>query len=411
MALVRRLIHRLIDLQTSRPMTLLAVCPNSSAVLEAGVRAAVRHHVPMLFAATLNQVDLDGGYTGWTPETFGATLRRQAAVHNWSGPLVACLDHGGPWLKDLHRAENWSLPATMDAVHASLTACLRAGYQLLHIDATIDASQPEGSSIPIERVVEWTIDLIEFAESERKRLALQPVDYEVGTEEVHGGLADEATFSQFLGGLRAGLEARGLLHAWPCFIVGKVGTDLHTTDFDPATARRLRERVAPFASLIKGHYTDWVANPQDYPASGMGGANVGPELTAEEVHALRDLEDLERSRPRQDASASRFGRVLEDAVLASRRWTKWLQPQERGHAFGDLSQERKSWLVETGARYVWAEAPVRAARQRLYDNVRSSVEDPHGFVVERVVRPIERYVEAFGLRDSLSLFDTEVAGA
>jgi hypothetical protein len=72
-----------------------------------------------------------------------------------------------------------------------------------------------------------------------------------------------------------------------------VGTDLHTTSFDPAAARRLYATLAPLGSLAKGHYTDWVENPEAYPASGMGGANVGPEFTLEEYLALRDLEDRE----------------------------------------------------------------------------------------------------------------------
>ncbi len=62
--------------------------------------------MPMLFAATLNQVDIDGGYTGWTPAAFGredARVCRQARTG--AGPLYPCLDHGGPWLKDRHTLE------------------------------------------------------------------------------------------------------------------------------------------------------------------------------------------------------------------------------------------------------------------------------------------------------------------
>jgi tagatose-1,6-bisphosphate aldolase non-catalytic subunit AgaZ/GatZ len=383
-------------------MTLLAVCPNSAAVLEAGVQAAARLRMPMLFAATLNQVDLGGSYTGWTPASFAASLTQEASRCGWRGPLIACLDHGGPWLKDLHRSERWPLEATMASVRTSLRACLAAGYRLLHIDATVDIFQPEGHPPAIERVVEWTVDLIEFSETERAGLGLPAVDYEVGTEEVHGGLADEATFGRFLELLHRRLEERGLVSVWPCFIVGKVGTDLHTTDFDAATARRLHDRVAPLGSLIKGHYTDWVANPQDYPTSGMGGANIGPELTTEEVRALRDLEATEDSRPTPASGRSEFGRALEAAVLASGRWAKWILPEERGLSFEDLSPQRRTWLVETGARYVWAQPAVLTARKRLYENLRPAVPDPHAMVIERIVGAIERYARAFNLADSLA---------
>lgn len=64
------------------PLTLLAVCPNSDAVLEAAVVVAARTVAPMLFAATLNQVDRDGGYTGWTPEDYVTRLRVLAGNHS-----------------------------------------------------------------------------------------------------------------------------------------------------------------------------------------------------------------------------------------------------------------------------------------------------------------------------------------
>ena len=285
-------------------ITLLAVCPNSAAVLEAAVRAAARNQVPMLFAATLNQVDGDGGYTGWTQEQFVAQMRAYAHRYGWDGPLYPCLDHGGPWLKDRHTLEGLSLEETMQAVKSSLEACLQAGYQLLHIDPTVDRSLPPGQTISMEVVVERTLELIAFSEGERKRLDLPPLAYEVGTEEVHGGLVDLASFKAFLKCLREGLQATGLAAVWPCFVVAQVGTDLHTTHFDPQAAQKLYTIASPFGSLIKGHYTDWVENPESYPATGMGGANVGPEFTAEEYLALRDLEVKERAMSRGQPGTS-----------------------------------------------------------------------------------------------------------
>ncbi|MHB9127311.1 MAG: class II D-tagatose-bisphosphate aldolase non-catalytic subunit, partial [Candidatus Humimicrobiaceae bacterium] len=46
--------------------TLFAACPNSYNVMVAALRSAKRANAPIKFAATLNQVDLDGGYTNWT---------------------------------------------------------------------------------------------------------------------------------------------------------------------------------------------------------------------------------------------------------------------------------------------------------------------------------------------------------
>ena len=403
--LVRSII-RLREKGTAR-ISLLAVCPNSEAVLEAAVKAAMDNNAPMLFAATLNQVDRDGGYTGWTPTQFVGRMRALARKYNWDGPLYPCLDHGGPWLKDVHTLQHLPLTGAMREVRRSLTACLEAGYQLLHIDPTVDRTLQPGETIAIETVIARTLDLLEYAEGERRRLGLPPIAYEVGTEEVHGGLVDYGDFGAFVDGLRRGLEERCLIRAWPCFIVGKVGTDLHTTDFDPRSAARLFDILAPLGSLVKGHYTDWVANAEEYPVNGMGGANVGPEFTAAEYQALSALcaKETDLSRSRSDVCPSGFKAVLEQAVIDSDRWQKWLLPEERGLAFAELAPARREWLVQTGSRYVWTTPSVVSARGSLYANLKTVIPDPHQVIVNRVAEVIDRYVVDFHLFDALTLLE------
>ena len=400
---ITQIVQRLIELRRAgKQVTLLAVCPNSDALLEAAVKVAAMDRAPMLFAATLNQVDRDGGYTGWTPQSFVDRLKQLGQDYGGQALLYPCLDHGGPWLKDAHTRDRLSLDETMSEVKGSLTACLAAGYALLHLDPTVDRSLRKGHPLDIDLVVQRTAELIAHAEAERLRLGLPPVSYEVGTEEVHGGLVDARSFERFLTGLRARLVGLQLEEAWPCFVVAKVGTDLHTTTFDPEAARHLYDRVAPLGSLIKGHYTDWVANPAQYPLSGMGGANVGPEFTATELAALHDLCDREASvldaDPRR--SPSHFRQVLAQAVVESQRWRKWLLPDEERAAFGALSQDRREWLVATGARYVWTDPRVLAAREGLYQNLHCKIGDPNGYVVDRIAANIRGYVGAFNLRES-----------
>jgi len=405
---LRHTIARLIDLREHEQthLTLLAVCPNSAAVLEAAVKVAARCHTPMLFAATLNQVDRDGGYTGWTPAHFVQEMRQFAVRYGCTSPLYPCLDHGGPWLKDRHTLEKLPLEQAMHEVKLSLTACLEAGYALLHIDPTVDRTLPAGRAPEVPVVVARTVELIEHAERERKARGLPPVAYEVGTEEVHGGLVDFANFTAFLDQLEDALAARNLAHAWPTFVVAQVGTDLHTTFFDVAAAERLTEIVRPTGALLKGHYTDWVENPADYPATGMGGANVGPEFTAVEFDALEELEQRERRLcANRRLPPSHFMTTLEAAVVASNRWQKWLQPDEVGRAFFDLSAARRRWLAQTGARYVWTASAVQQARRTLYEHLSLVAPDPHASVVAAVARSIEHYVDAFNLYDATSLLE------
>ena len=387
-------IIQFISTRDEQPSALLAVCPNSRAVTKAALLAAKEANAPLLFAATLNQVDTDGGYTEMTPAELVSFIEEEARAIDLESPTLPCLDHGGPWLKDTHTMNGLSYEETMTAVKRSLEACIDAGYELLHIDPTVDRTLPAGDPIPIELVVERTLELIEHAESYRRDRSRPRISYEVGTEEVHGGLADMDNFDRFLEGLDAGLRERGLSDAWPCFVVGKVGTDLHTDYFEPAVARRLTERVRPYGALIKGHYTDYVANPEDYPLSGMGGANVGPEFTEEEYRALMELVALERKL----GVASDLEAALRAAVVESGRWKKWLHEDEQGRHFASLSAPRQQWLVRTGSRYVWTDERVREARSRLYHNLRG-LRDGDAFVRWRIRTAIMKYYHAFNLID------------
>ncbi len=248
-------------------------------------------------------------------------------------------------------------------------------------------------------VVARTVELIRHIETFRRERNLAPISYEVGTEEVHGGLADEATFDDFLAGLKAGLAEVGLNDVWPCFIVGKVGTDLHTTTFDPEVARRLTAKVRPCGSFIKGHYTDGVSNPEAYPLTGMGAANVGPEFTMSEYDALAELEEIERELNAQGAVAqpSRITTVLRRLVCDSGRWRKWLHGDEPGKEFDALTPERQLWLVKTGCRYIWQHPEALVARQRLYDNLSRRGYAPEEVVLSRIERDMDKYFHAFNL--------------
>lgn len=381
--------------------TVFASCPNSAAVIRASLRAAKRWNSPIKFAATLNQVDLDGGYTGLTQQEFVNTIRLEAGRLNLQVPVIVAVDHGGPWLKDSHARVRLPFEDTFNAVKKSFEASVKAGYDLIHVDPTVDITLPPGTAIPIETVVDRTLDLITYTETFRKQNGCKRIAYEVGTEEVHGGLADVATFRKFLHLLKSGLQKQGNSEVWPCFVVGKVGTDLHTSIFDAATARVLTSIAREYGSVIKGHYTDNVTNPEDYPASGMGAANVGPEFTIAEYRGLMELERMENNLfdKGKVASCAHMGLHLQEAVIASGRWKKWLLPDEDAGNFEGISSERREWLIGTGCRYIWQNDSVVAARARLSENLSNNGIPAEEIVLSSIERAMDRYFAAFNLRN------------
>lgn len=393
--------------------TLFAACPNSEAVLKASIMAAKRANAPIKFAATLNQVDLDGGYSGWTQESFVKHVSLLTEEIGFDGPVIIAVDHGGPWLKDLSAKDNWTLEQTMESLKVSFAAALFAGYDLIHVDPTVDRTLEQGKTIDIETVIQRTIELIAYTEGFRRRFGMGRISYEVGTEEVHGGLADVATFRKFLDGLKTGLSKKGLADVWPIFIVGKVGTDLGTTLFDPKVAEELVKIAKEYDSFIKGHYTDYVDNPYDYPIVGMGAANVGPEFTEEEYKALIELIDTEERLYQSGNVGKRsiMKQALKDAVVESGRWKKWRKSEESDMDFEQLSTERQEWLIKTGCRYIWTNPDVINSRKILYGNMQKNNIDAEKIVLEKIITAMLKYYKAFNLIDLNDYLNSSVCGS
>lgn len=405
MALTENILKQIatLEAETGIKRTLFAVCPNSTSVIKAAFRAAKRNNAPIKFAATLNQVDGDGGYTGLTQWEFIKLLTIEADAVNYNGPYIAAIDHGGPWLKDVQSIERWDTERAMNGVKKSFEDAILAGYHLIHVDPTVDIFLPKGEIIDIKVVAARTVELMVHAELFRRKNNIPPISYEVGTEEVHGGLADEAVFDTFIVELKKGLKDAGLEDVWPCFIVGKVGTDLHTTTFDKEVALQLTQKVKQFGSYIKGHYTDGVTNPEDYPLCGMGAANVGPEFTMSEYDALVELEEKEIQLSNGIAQLSNIKNTLWRLVYDSNRWKKWLQEDEQGKDFGQLTEDRKNWLVKTGCRYIWQHPEAVVARYKLYENLKRHGIDAESVVLGKIEHDMDKYFYAFNLVNLNSL--------
>ena len=99
--------------------TIFAACPNSISVIKAALRSAKRWNSPIKFATTLNQVDLDRGYTNLNQTEFVNSIKLEAGRMNLEVPVIVAVDHGGPWLKDLHTNQKWSFDRSFEAVKKS----------------------------------------------------------------------------------------------------------------------------------------------------------------------------------------------------------------------------------------------------------------------------------------------------
>ena len=189
-------IYKLEEAQNLR-CTMLGIGPMSENLIEACFLLAKKKDFPVMFIASRNQVDADefgGGYVcSWNQDTFRRDIAKIAGRCRYDGLYYLCRDHGGPWQRDKERSDKLPVAEAMELGKRSYLYDLKAGFDLLHIDPT---KIPDvGDVVPMDMVLDLTIELIEYCEAQRKALGLPPVAYEVGTEETNGGLTGVESYN------------------------------------------------------------------------------------------------------------------------------------------------------------------------------------------------------------------------
>lgn len=365
--------------------TLLGISPISRYVVRAALLAAKELGAPVMFIASLNQVDVDGGYTGWTPQSFVAHIAHEIEKLGVGQPVIVALDHGGPWLKDRHVEEGLGLEEAMEAVKRSIEASIKAGYDVLHIDTTVELGKVPGP----ETVAKRTVELIEFAEDVRVREGLPPVSYEVGSD--RWGLKDEESTARLIALVKKGLENRGVRNARLLFLVGDVGTVVKPRNvLDTAKAARLVRLAENHGLFLKTHSTDFVENPEEFPKVGVGGANIGPEFAYRQYIAVKILEEEAR---RVLGSETGALDVVIGEILRDGRWSRYA----KGKSVEELSGGERDFVLGISSRYVWSLPRVEDAIKNLASRLSSLGIDAEATIINTLKGRVVHYMKCFRL--------------
>ena len=380
--------------------TLLGIGPMSPLIIEASLDLAEEHHFPVMFIASRNQVDIDdygGGYVSrWDQERFAHDIARVAHRTGFAGIYYLCRDHGGPWQRDEEYKAALDEREALERAKASYVADLKAGFDILHIDPTKD---PHRESLPLELVMERTVELIEYVERKKLELGIErQIGYEVGTEETKGGYINPGVFKGFLKELIGRLAQKGLPE--PDFIVGQTGTlvrmGTNVGEVDINLAGTLAAIAKDYAVGFKEHNADYLSNEQLelHPRVGITAANVAPEFGHIQTRAYLAEYQREMELVGKKSSSDFYG-ILVSEVLASGRWQKWLVPEHGGSTIESLQEDpaKLRQIIEACGHYVFDRPVIIEAINQMYANQAKSG-DYHGpdRVYERVKSGIERYV-------------------
>jgi len=370
--------------------TLLGVGPMSLNCVNAAIELANEHLVPIILVASRRQIDskeFGGGYVNnWTTEEFA----RHVIDNDKNGRVIIARDHGGPWQNTCEKKADLSLRRAMESAKSSFQADIESGFQVLHIDPSVDIH----GTPSVDEVLDRIFELYEYCWMKAQRLGVK-ILFEIGTEEQSGSTNTQEDLEYTLKSIRRFCDRNSL--PFPSFVVVQVGTrviekrnvgsfdsSIRIVDELPAEIQvpKMIEICNSYQIFMKAHNTDYLSDEalQWYPRLGIHSANIAPEFGVSETLALLKLME---GQGMQDL-AERFLRLAYD----SQKWCKWILPDNHMH-------DRDCAIV--AGHYVFAMEECKEikleAQSRIYDK---SI-DLEGFLKERVKESIMRYLRNFRL--------------
>lgn len=408
---IKSVVNGLLELQkTGNSATLLGIGPMSKNCVQATLELSKEDDYPVMFIASRNQVDLDelgGGYVnGWNQFTFAQAVKEVAEEINYDNLYYLCRDHGGPWQRDKERNDHLSTEEAMKLGQQSYIGDIEAGFDLLMIDPTKDPFEV-GKVIPLETVLERTVNLIEFCENIRKSRNLPEIGYEVGTEETNGGLTSTKTYETFINKLQKELEIRNL--PMPTFIVGQTGTLTRKTEqvgsFNFKNAYDLSQMAKKYGVGLKEHNGDYLDDVTllEHIPSAITATNVAPQYGTEETRAYLNLARVEKKLVEYGLinNPSNISQVLLIKAIESERWRKWMVGEQKNLTVdeilnGDISLQKE--ILDIAGHYIFNDDDVKIEIEKLYKNLKKHNIDGKRYVIEHIKRPIRDYAECYNLK-------------
>lgn len=304
----------------------LGVGPMSKNAVDAAIDVAYRHHRPLMLIPSRRQIETQaqgGGYVeGWSTETFAAYVRSRDP----EGLVLLCRDHGGPYQSPREKQERYSLSEAMKSAAQSYQDDIRHGFDLLHVDTSVDLDGVAPMEAAIDRAVELYAAAVEFANAN----GADPM-FEIGFEGQGSDTNDPAEFEEQVVTALQRLRSAGLPD--PTFIVAQTGTKVMETENIGAltiapfavasTVRELAAVTRRHGIALKAHNCDYLTSDQlaHLDRAGVDALNVAPEFGVVESRAFAAL-------LRELGLNVQLERFLA-AAYESRSWEKWMRQGTR----------------------------------------------------------------------------------
>jgi len=358
--------------------------------VNAVIELANEYLVPIILIASRSQIDSEkfsGGYVNnWPTEDFASYV----IDNDKNGCVILARDHGGPWQNAREREADLSLRRAIESAKSSFRTDIEAGFQVLHIDPSIDIHGTPTRDEILDRIFE----LYEYCWAQANRLGVK-ILFEIGTEEQSGSTNTQDELEYTLKSMRRFCDRNSL--PFPSFIVVQIGTRIverrNVGSFDspirvmdelPAEIQvpKMIEICNRYQILMKAHNTDYLSDEalRWYPRLGIHSANVAPEFGVAETIALLNLMEEYC----MDDLVERFLRLAYD----SKKWYKWMLPENHVNS-------RECAIV--AGHYVFATEECRDIKLKAQARLCNQSINLEDFLKERVKESILRYLRNFRL--------------
>jgi len=360
-----------------------SVCSAHPSVIEAAFQDAIADQSIFCVESTSSQVNQEGGYIGQTPREFSIFI--YSAASNAGFPpdqIILGGDHLGPfpW-------RNQDASVAMERASELVRACVLAGYQKIHLDASMAcADDLQNTLLSAALIAERAAVLAEAAESAFEELPIDSVPpmYVIGTEvpapggETTAGapptVTTNADVEHTMESFRSAFVQRGLAAAWERVIALVVQPGVEFGDdvvfpYDREKARGLCSALPRDIPIVyEAHSTDYQSTRslREMVEDHFAILKVGPWLTFAFREAIFALSAMERELlgGNRAIRLSEVRQALENAML--RNPTHW-----RSYYHGDEAKQRfsRAYSYSDRCRYYWHEAEVQNEIARLFANL------------------------------------------
>lgn len=371
--------------------TQLGIGPMSVHCVDAVIEVANSLRRPLMLVASRRQVDAEchgGGYVNcWSTESFSAYVRER----DRGGYVVLCRDHGGPWQSTFEVEQAMPLVQAMASAKASFDVDIAAGFDILHIDPSVDIHQHH---VKHREIIERVCELYEHCQQSARRSG-RVIAVEVGAEEQSGDDQDLEAFEELLERVTGFCERSGFPR--PLFVVGQTGTlvresfnvgalddPFRRADLLPPEIQvpRVVDLCARYGVYLKEHNSDYLSNEALgwHPRLRIHAANIAPEFGVGQTrHLLRVCQEFGLHQEAED---------FLELAYASGKWKKWMLPDSQ-------ATDRERAII--AGHYVYSTPEVVA----IFDRMRWACAR-HGLDLDASIRDtvktmIMRYVALFNL--------------